>query len=495
MLGQNLTKIGGGKDPGMISSTGTTRRVLFPLTAAIILGFFLFFTWPSFRLYFDQDDMYNLYFAWSKPASQLLRENLFFWQGAPRPLGQLFYRGVFSLAGFHPLPFRVAAVTLCTVNLGLCYRVTELISASRRVAALATLLSTFHNGLIEVWYRTAMIFDVLCFTFVWLAVALYISARRSTARLSSLRLLAIVILYWCALDAKEMAIVLPVLLFAWELIFNTAGLKRFLRSRALVLILGMGLMTLAYIHGKLSGPDAMTNNPFYLPEYSLARLEHNWNRYLADLLLLPKNPTGWWLISIAGALMAMACATSRTLAFASIVIIAGLLPITFTPDRSGYVLYFSWIGLVLFAALLLVRLEDLITVRRPQYRLAAACAVFILVGWRYGKIQLHTYRVDPRHWLYDGPASVRALAQQIASMHPTLPPGSHLLFEEDGFTTREFTPMFILRLLYRDPNLVVDRAKLRTNKPANWDQYNSPAGTRYGFVFTWENGTYRQIQH
>jgi hypothetical protein len=70
-------------------------------------------------------------------------------------------------------------------------------------------------------------------------------------------------------------------------------------------------------------------------------------------------------------------------------------------------------------------------------------------------------------------------------MHPALPPGSHLLFEEDGFTTNELTPMFILRLLYRDPTLVVDRSKLRTN---------SPAGTRYDYVFTWENGTYRQIQ-
>src|SRR6202021_554254 len=89
------------------------------VTAAAILGFFLFFIWPSFRLYFDQDDMYNLYFAWTKPATQLLRENLFFWQGAPRPLGQLFYRCIFALAGFHPLPFRIVGVILCAVNLGL----------------------------------------------------------------------------------------------------------------------------------------------------------------------------------------------------------------------------------------------------------------------------------------------------------------------------------------------------------------------------------------
>jgi hypothetical protein len=55
--------------------------------------------------------------------------------------------------------------------------------------------------------------------------------------------------------------------------------------------------------------------------------------------------------------------------------------------------------------------------------------------------------------------------------------------------------MLILRLLYRDPDLVVDRAKLRTDKPANWDQNNSPAGTCHDYVFTWENGTYEQIHN
>jgi hypothetical protein len=302
------------------------------------------------------------------------------------------------------------------VNLGLCYRVTELISESRRVAALATLLFTFHDRLIEIWYRTAMILDVLCFTLVWLAVVLYISARRS-GKFSSARLIAIVILYCCALDAKEMAVVPPVLLFAWELIFNTGGLKRFL------LILVPGLMTIAYLHGKLTGPDAMTNNPFYLPEYSLARLQHNWNLYMADLLLLSRNPTGWWIIGIAGALLSMALVASRALAFAAIVIIAGLLPVTFTPVRAGYVLYFSSLGWSLCVASLLVRIEDLIAIRHPQYKLAGACVVFVLVAWLYGKIQLHAFRVDPHPGLYDGTASVRAMAQQIASMHPTLPSG------------------------------------------------------------------------
>ena len=91
----------------------TPRRLLFPLTAALILGYFLYFVWPSLRMYFDSDDMYALYFAWSKPWSQVIHENLFFWQGGFRPLGAFFYRGIFAAAGYNPLPFRIADTVNC----------------------------------------------------------------------------------------------------------------------------------------------------------------------------------------------------------------------------------------------------------------------------------------------------------------------------------------------------------------------------------------------
>ena len=48
--------------------------------------------------------------------------------------------------------------------------------------------------------------------------------------------------------------------------------------------------------------------------------------------------------------------------------------------------------------------------------------------------------------------------------------------------------MFPVRLLYNDRDLIVDRIKSSTAKPADWVQFTSPDHTHYDYVFTWENG-------
>jgi hypothetical protein len=417
-------------------------------------------------MYFDNDDMYALYFAWSKPWGQVFRENLFFWQGNFRPLGAYFYRGLFSAAGFNPLPFRVAELSFCVVNMAVCFWVTRTISESERVAAVATLLFAFHTRLIEIWYRTTMIFDVLSFTFIWLAAGIYIQGRRDGGRLSAGRIAVLIILFLFGLNSKEMAVMLPILLLAYELLFNTglnpAKLKAFLRSPALALIVFMGLMTLAYASGKLFGPNAMSNNVFYKPEYSLTRFKHTWNVYIADIFLLKENPTGGVAIAVVLSLLALAVLVrSRKLMFAWVVIFFGLLPVSFAPDRGGYVMYVSLIGWVLYAGIVLVSFENLLTRRHPQYRTALACVIFLLVGWRVGKIQLHALRGDTHTWLYFSPDMIRGMAEQLPAMHRTFPRGTRILFQEDEFTTGEWTPMFVMRLLYRDRNLVVDGILMR----------------------------------
>jgi hypothetical protein len=256
----------------------------------------------------------------------------------------------------------------------------------------------------------------------------------------------------------------------------------------------MGVMTVAYMYGKLVGPNAMSANEFYTPEYSLARFQHNWNAYIADLLVLKQNPTGWFALAILGALLAGALlARSRKLIFAWIVLFFGLFPVAFVPARGAYVMYISYVGWVLYAGVVLIRLEDLVTRSHPQYRTALACLIFVLVGWRVGKVHLHSLRTEPRQWLYDSPAMIRGMAQQLPAMHPSFPRGSRILFQEDGFTTGEWTPMFVMRLLYNDRDLIVDRIKSSTAKPADWVQFTSPDHTHYDYVFTWENGRYRQV--
>src|SRR5262249_30883351 len=147
----------------------------------------------------------------------------------------------------------------------------------------------------------------------------------------------------------------------------------------------------------------------------------------------------------------------------------------------------------MYPAALLVALQDLATRTVPQYRTVLAGLIFVLVGWQFGRINLHDLRHGERDWLYDPPRAVRSMARQLVAIHPALPPQSRVLFLEDGFTTEEWTPLFILRLVYEDPALVVDRLKQDTRIPPGWEQFNSPDHVHYDHVFNYLAGRYVEV--
>jgi hypothetical protein len=463
------------------------RRLLFPLGAALILGYFLFFTWRSLFLYFDSDDLYNLYFAWHRPLREVLDANLLFWNGYVRPLGAIFYRALFAWFGFRPLPFHVAALAIGAGNIGLCFWFVRLVSQSDRTAALAALFFAFHTRLMEVWFRPAVVFDALSFTFSYLAACLYITARQGGRRLSMPRLAMVAACYILALDAKEMAVFLPILLLSYELILRNTGLKSLITSRLAVLIGLMVLAAIPYALGKLSGPTALANNPDYKPEFSFTRFSNTWSTYLEHLFVMKTPVPGWAAIAIVAALaLVAALLRSRLLLFAWSIIVFGLLPVSFVPPRGAFVLFVSWPGWVLYAAALLVAAQDALLRGHPQFRTAFACLIFVLVGWRFGKINLHDQRVEKRPWLYESPALIEAMTRQMLESHPTFPRSARILLTRDSFSTDEYTPMFLMQLLYRDPKITLDRIKMMQKPPRDWDSYQ--------YVFTYEDQAYRQLK-
>lgn len=473
----------------------STRRILVPLTVLSLLAFFLYFNLKSILLYFDSDDLYALYFAWSKPMLQVIRENLSLWKGEFRPFGAFFYRGLYDIVGFHPRPFRIAALLVCLGDMGLCFWFTRLISGSERTAVLASLLFAFQARMLEVWYRTTVIFDTLCFTFAYLAVGLYIKARRDGRDLSWPRIAALLVLFICALDSKEFAVIVPLFLVAWELIFNAAKLRSFLKSRAAALIVVMGIMTLVYTWGKLHGADAMVNNPTYTPQYTWARFSETWGEYLHDLFFLTARPGGAVCVSVLGAMLALAAALrSRTMLFAWIIAFFGLLPVSFAPARGGYEIYFAWIGWVIYFGALIVVIEDFLTRSVPQFRTAVACAAFAIVAFAYGAVNRHFLDSEPREWLYASPDSIRTMTKEMLAMHRTFPKGARVIFLDDGIGWGEYTPLFILRVLYNDPDMIVDRIKQHTDdKPKDWSQYLSADHVHYDYVFSFDGAHYLPV--
>ncbi|MES1262455.1 MAG: hypothetical protein ABUS49_12030, partial [Acidobacteriota bacterium] len=329
-------------------------------------------------------------------------------------------------------------------------------------------------------YRTGVIYDLLCFTFLYLGACLYIDARRGREFPGPRRAAAILVCHACALNTKEMGVSLPVILLAWEILFHGV------RWRRLWLIGCLALMNLPYIYGKTHGASTLAGNPYYAAKYSWVQFAGSWKIYL-QYLFLHDAIRPWIAVAIlVTLLLAAMAARSRSLTLAWVVLFFGTLPVSFIPARGGYALYIAWAGWVLYAAVALVALQDLVVKGRPRLRLPLACVVFVLAGWRFGKVNLHDQRVDPRRWLYDPAELVRGMVTQMRGLQPVLPRGARMLFVEDSFTNEEWTPYFVMKLAWHDDSLVVDRIKMMRRAPADWNDY--------GYVFTYDHDAYRQLK-
>src|SRR5205085_2657775 len=150
----------------------STRRVL-----TVVGVYFLALTWRGLQSDFNPDDVASLYHVWIVPITQLVRANLFFWEGHMRPLGALFYRIMWEAAGFYALPFRIACFVLLVLNLGLQYWLYRLLFRSELVAAAALVFGCFRGPMWDVYASTAIVFDVLSQTFVLATLILYIRTR------------------------------------------------------------------------------------------------------------------------------------------------------------------------------------------------------------------------------------------------------------------------------------------------------------------------------
>ncbi|HVN05249.1 MAG TPA: hypothetical protein VMT86_12570, partial [Bryobacteraceae bacterium] len=90
-----------------------------------LAGWAAAFAWFAFVIrgglvsWFSADDLMNLHSYWIRPWSALLKANLEFWSNYYRPMGGVFYRLVYGLWGFDPLPFHIVTYLLLLINFGL----------------------------------------------------------------------------------------------------------------------------------------------------------------------------------------------------------------------------------------------------------------------------------------------------------------------------------------------------------------------------------------
>src|ERR1035438_9947505 len=130
-------------------SLPTITRARTVTFAALILGYFLYFSYDRLPVHFSSDDMMNMTYHWSLPPVRLLLAQFTIWQGVHRPMGGLFYTLLFGLFGLNPVPFHVVIALFELGVVCLMYRLATLLPCASAVAILVAFVACYHIGLVD----------------------------------------------------------------------------------------------------------------------------------------------------------------------------------------------------------------------------------------------------------------------------------------------------------------------------------------------------------
>jgi hypothetical protein len=400
--------------PGAETATAY-RRILFDaICVAFLIAYFLHFAFPAVHGGFRDDEMMNIGICWCAGALKSLLANVAFWKlfvcpGSAlydlplylyRPGGAVYYLPLYHFFGLDPLPYRIAQISILVASIPLVYYLCRRLGSSRCIAFLAVLALCYHPRLAGLVFVGAFVYDVLCGLFYFAALAYYVNIRERGASLSPLQLLGFLALYVMALNCKEMAVTLPVIVLIYEFLKSHSWVdwKAFLlwiRSYATPSLIA-GFLTVFYIYGKLHGSGSLASLDPYRPKYSWDNFTASNAKFVGQLLFAGHTITPaallllWVLVFIYAFLR-----RDRTLQLMAFWIVIVPLPLAFiVPMRSDASLYLPLFGWAMIFAKVTFDLITLIwkfLVSVGNRILPAATDV--IVGDTFRKVPLRGFQI------------------------------------------------------------------------------------------------------
>jgi hypothetical protein len=403
------------------------------------------------------DDLTNLFLAWYPPWSNLLRDVVTPWSEVIRPVGALAYRGLYEAFGLSAAPIHVLQLALLAANTGLVFLLCckQRFLAWSGVAAMS--MAAFHPRLLDLYTNGGTIYDALC-GFLTLLALLLVSGRSPGLPTAA----AITLFSVLAFNAKEVALPLPAFLF----LSSVVGEKRFPGWKLTgCLALNQSLL----IAGVLARKARMGANPNYDPQLTSERLWSNLTTNVRDLLAVvdPVPEAGTLLLWSLPLLLGLALRNRNMILWGFGWVLFQLPLLTIVP-RGFYAIYVPylmlccWLGAAIDAGL--QKLNQAAESRRI-FAVTAVVAVCVLV-------QAH-FRKDPWSQLEQRDGSCYLIEQMKRDLGKTLADNSpeRVLFLHDPFTTEDWMPFFIVKLLLQKRDMTVDRVKMmgRTPDLASYD--------------------------
>ena len=390
-----------------------------------VIAWFLYLIRRAVYEYFDTDDMTNLTVAFIKGYGDLVKGSVLFWTGAIRPLGGLFYLVTYQFAGFHPRPFRYAAIALLVLNLVLLYFVLRRLNTSVWFTTLALLFACFNRSMSDVYMSTGTVYDTLGLTFTLLAM---LCVMRDQPRWILAALCTV-----AAVDSKEMGAAIPALILAYELIVRPKP-----RFAALI---STGLVALLFTLSRMAVKNDLSDHPAYQLTVSWQRFLETTSVYLNDLAFSSHMSGVVAMMVLLAALALAAVLRNRIMLFGWCFYVFALLPMSFATPRSGYAIYIPYAGAAIYFAALFTL--------RPHTRLnhAIAMAFLCLVA------ALQFFQARQGLLAGGGQETIKLVGLGVGKLVPNMPKGANLLLINDPFGADEELPHSTLRLRYRDRDL------------------------------------------
>jgi hypothetical protein len=393
----------------------------------------LWFARPGLAAWFTADDVMNLqalHGLWDRPGWLTAWDLVNPFGGRYRPVGGIFYRVSWHLFGLNPLPYRIACFLFLLAGLGLAWRLIRRHAESWPASVAGMLVMAFHPAMVDLYFNSGTVYDLLAAIFYLLAI--WRAPRAGAWEAAAWT--------WLALQSKEMAATLPLVLFLY--LWLVLG-----RIRWTPVMASAGVVALL-LPFKLWSGQGLAANALYRPVLEAPFVLAQYAKYHFELFHLPWQTAPGWLLSFWLLLAVVALRWKQpVLLFACCFWITSLLPVCVVPARSMFVLHLPLTALALYVAVLLDRT-----------RLAAVqwCSLGFL-----GLLMAVTYvHESPRAFASSQAASRenRELVEQLKQQQPELPPFAVLYFSEDPYPPGDWILTFLLRLAYLDPSLRALRA-------------------------------------
>ncbi len=417
-------------------SLDAVRRKHFQVIAFVVCAAaFVSVAIPGLQTGLFPDDLMNLYGAWTKPASKLALDIAAPSQDAYRPVGALTLKLAFQAFGLSPFPYRGLCILLLGLNVLLHFLFILAVSRSGVVAGLSTCLFPAQAFMSDLYLSTATIYDLLAFAFVHAGMLFYIRPRSNGNRVSWKGWVVVAACTLLAAGSKEVGLVLPVMLVAYEALFHGHVTRR-LAGPVLLTILAAAMVLLP-----LLAVNGMTHSN---PAYAL-KLEGAWIANMAvmyiRMLLLDNGIRSGVVYAVLGAIALLALFwRSAEFRFGALLFASAAAPLLLIEPRSLYVLYIAYSGWCLLWAVLLSRVP-----LPPVITLLAVAAAF-------GSMNLRAWP-HTVSWAPSEQAKVRCAVESISPLLPSIKPGTRVLITDDPFPPDDPILIFAFRLLTRDKDL------------------------------------------